>query len=60
MLHINYISIKSRMFNQKLIFNFFWWLFKGRARKCIFASTEFHVRSLGHLKGENKIKEGVL
>lgn len=29
-------------------------------RKGIFANTEFHVGSLGHLKGENKIKEGGL
>lgn len=48
------------MFNQKLGFNFGGWLFKGKAKKCIFANTEFHVGSFGHLKEENKIKEGGL
>lgn len=48
------------MFDQKLVSNFWGWLFKGWAKKSIFANTEFHVGSLGHLKGENKVKEGGL
>ena len=48
------------MFDQKLVSNFWGWPFKGWAKKSIFANTEFHVGSLGHLKGENKVKEGGL
>lgn len=62
MLPVNYVSIKKRLFNQKLIFHFggqlFHFageLFQGKARMYIGGSREFQVSDSGHLKGENKV-----